>query len=97
MLTGTVADGGCVLTGVLHSSGTLSGTVKRSSAVLAGHVSLNIGHEYYLGSYEATPKTTPQILPTYDKLMSKDITVKSIPFFEVSNPQGGTTFIIGDD
>ncbi len=97
MLTGTVEQGGTLLSGVLQSSGTLSGVVKSAAAELVGRISLNIGHEYYLGSYEATPKTTPQILPTYDKLMSKDITVKSIPFFEVSNPQGGTTFIIGDD
>ena len=49
----------------------------------------------YKGAYEATPKIKAQDFPTAGKTMTKDFKVKGIPSYEVDNPQGGVTFIIG--
>ena len=48
----------------------------------------------YEGPYEVTPTINEQILLTKDKAMEDDLEVKSIPYQEVSNPQGGKTVII---
>lgn len=49
----------------------------------------------YTGSYEVTPKTTAQTLPTANKIMTSDLTVKGIPVTEETNASGGTTVTIG--
>ena len=86
MLTGTIIAQEGILVGVF-----------RPSSNLTGKVAITVDHEYYVGEYDVTPKIEQQVLSTNDKLMADDITVKAIPFYEVSNPQGGTTFIIGGD
>lgn len=56
------------------------------------------GGEPYTGEYDVTPKvSTPVVLQTEGKTMKKDVTVLKIPQFEVSNPEGGKTLIIGDE
>ena len=94
MLTGTIIAQEGILIGVLMPSGLLSGSIRPSSN-LTGKVAITVDHEYYVGEYNVTPKIEQQVLSANDKLMTDDITVKAIPFYEVSNPQGGTTFIIG--
>lgn len=49
----------------------------------------------YEGEYEVTPNLEVQILETKDLRMTDDVTVKEIPYAEVSNPIGGKTAIIG--
>ena len=51
--------------------------------------------EEYKGSYEVTPSVDEQVLPTALKVMRNDLTIKEIPYAEVSNTSGGTTVIIG--
>jgi hypothetical protein len=51
----------------------------------------------YEGSYEVIPKVTAQSLPTKEKYLLKDVTIKEIPFFEVSNLEGGQTIYIGKE
>ena len=51
--------------------------------------------ETYEGDYNVTPKVEEQMLPTKDKVLTDDITVRSIPFFNVSNTSGGSTVYIG--
>ena len=52
----------------------------------------------YEGAYEITPRVNgPVVLPTKDKRMNDDVTVKKIPQYEVSNEAGGKTFIVGDE
>lgn len=51
--------------------------------------------EKYSGPYEATPTKAAQIMPTKDKLLKEDFTVKAIPFFEVTNAANGKTITIG--
>lgn len=51
----------------------------------------------YDGEYEVTPKTyNEQVLPTRNKRMINNLTVKKIPQYEVSN-DSGYTLIIGDE
>ena len=58
--------------------------------------SSEVSIEEYTGAYEITPTTAEQTLLTKDKYMSDDVTVKEIPFFEVSNTSGGSTVYIAD-
>lgn len=56
------------------------------------------GGEPYVGEYEVTPKVEQStVLETTNKVLAKDITVKKIPQFEVSNEAYGKTLIIGED
>lgn len=50
----------------------------------------------YVGEYVITPKKTEQIMNTAGKTMKKDVTVKKVPRYDVSNEFGGTTVIIGE-
>lgn len=52
-------------------------------------------NELYTGAYTVTPKREKQVLPTANKLMAEDVTVKEIPYSVTSNTAGGTTFYIG--
>ena len=60
-------------------------------------VVVSVEREPYEGEYEVTPKISSQILPTAKKLMKDDVTIKSIPYFDVSNPAGGQTIYIGSE
>lgn len=64
---------------------------------LVGSMSKPIGYVDYNGSYEITPKVTEQALPTKDRHMTDDVTVKAIPYFNVSNTAGGSTVFIGSE
>ena len=51
--------------------------------------------EPYTGTYEAIPRVTAQSLPTQDRWLSRDVTVRAIPYHEVENTERGNTAIIG--
>lgn len=51
----------------------------------------------YEGTYDVTPKVEEQTLPTAEKFLEKDVTIKKIPYFEVSNTSGGDTVYIGNE
>lgn len=50
--------------------------------------------EPYTGTYEVTPTTSEQTLPTERRFLSDDVTVHSIPYVETTNEQGGYTISI---
>lgn len=52
-------------------------------------------YEEYQGPFSIEPAKHVQKLPTSDKYVSRDITVKQVPYAEVSNNAGGKTVIIG--
>lgn len=54
-----------------------------------------VGGEKYEGIYEVVPKIQEQKLLTKNKLLTDDVTIKSIPVVKVSNTSGGNTVIIG--
>ena len=76
------------LSGTITSRGTLSATVSKPAF---------LGGEEYEGAYEVTPKVEAQTMPTKYKLLTDDMTVKAIPFFNVSNTSGGSTVFIGNE
>ena len=48
----------------------------------------------YMGEYTVTPKPNEkQVLNTTNKMLVDDITVKEIPYYEVSNAVGHTVYI----
>ena len=51
----------------------------------------------YGGSYDVTPMVSAQTLPTAQKKMIQDMTIKGIPYFETSNSHNGKTEYIGSE
>lgn len=51
----------------------------------------------YDGEYTVTPDVEAQTLETALTYMEEDLTVKAIPFFNVSNNSGGSTVYIGKE
>lgn len=95
-LTGSLdyGDKRGVICGTVSSTSELSGVISSDSGV-SGTVYIEGGREKYTGEYIVIPKSKEQILETANKIMMKDVTVKEIPYAEVSNPAGGVTVIIG--
>lgn len=56
-----------------------------------------IGGEVYEGEYAVTPKVEAQTMPTKEKVMRDDVTIRAIPVFRVSNTSGGTTVYIAKE
>ena len=54
--------------------------------------------DVYTGEYEVTPKAEEdQTLPTAQKFLTKDVTVRKIQYYEMDNDAGGKTIYIGTD
>ena len=49
----------------------------------------------YTGEYTVTPKIHEQTLLTAQKLMTENVMIQAIPYFETSNSSGGKTIYIG--
>ena len=65
---------------------------------LEGHIITKyVGGKPYEGDYVVTPKVEEQIMPTKDKVLLEDVTIKSIPYFNVGNNSGGSTVYIGSE
>ena len=59
---------------------------------------INVVGEKYEGDYEVTPSTySDKVMATQNMVMSKDVTIRKIPQFEVSNTAAGKTLIIGEE
>ncbi len=56
-----------------------------------------VGGEPYTGDYTVTPKVNEQTLPTKDKVLTDNVFIKSIPFFDVGNSSGGSTVYIAKE
>ena len=52
---------------------------------------------HYDGPYEVTPKADEaQTLPTKNTILSEDVTVLAVPFYEADNQNGTTIFIASE-
>lgn len=76
--------------------GTIAGPSKLSGKVNVGGT-IKIEPEHYDGEYEVTPSIEPQVLETNQKFMDDDVTVKKIPYAEVTNTANGITVTIGSE
>lgn len=56
-----------------------------------------VGGQLYEGEYEVTPKVESQSLPTKDKVLTEDVTIKAVPIYRVSNTSGGNTVYIAKE
>lgn len=79
---------------VSGQEGVLYGSIK-AAGNLTGSIFITVDRECYTGNCHVIPKIESQVLSTCDKIITEDITVEGIPIYEVSNPQGGSTVIIG--
>lgn len=52
--------------------------------------------ETYTGDYAITPTVTAQVIPTKNRYLTDDMTVKEIPYYETSNTTGGNTVYIAN-
>lgn len=86
------------LSGRISSGCTLSGTLSCEGG-LSGKVSIPNNYKRYDGNYEAVPNAfNTQTLPTANKLLTQDIVVKKVPYYETSNIQQGiTVYIAGEE
>lgn len=61
-------------------------------------VLISVEGKKYEGEYDITPSTyNDKVLATRNLVMSKDVTIRKIPQFEVSNTADGKTLIIGEE
>lgn len=56
-----------------------------------------VGGDPYVGDYAVTPKVEAQTMPTKNKVMLDDMTIREIPVYEVSNTSGGSTVYIAKE
>lgn len=56
-----------------------------------------VGAPEYSGPYDITPLFSAQTLPTAKRLMQRNLTIKKIPQYEVTNDSNGYTLIIGEE
>lgn len=91
-----------ILDKALTINATLSNKTKMVSAKLHNSkhaitaiIQRSASGEYYTGEYVVTPSTQEQNLETKNKVMSDNVKIEEIPYYETSNPSGGYTVIIG--
>lgn len=56
-----------------------------------------VGGEPYDGDYIVTPRVAEQVMPTKEKVMLEDVTIRGIPYYETSNLSGGNTVYIAKE
>lgn len=81
---------------ILEENATLNVELSSSSSIGIS-VEIQTPHavdvETYEGEYEITPSVSRQELETKNRLLSDDIVVKEIPYYETSNESGITIYI----
>lgn len=92
MITGSIGKIGAEMSGDIMESA-FSGKL---NAEMPGSIVFSI-QDQYDGPYEIIPKTEPQVLSTKEKTMMDDLTVREVPYFEVSNQFGGNTVYIAKE
>lgn len=76
-----------VLKGKIQSEISISATVRYP---------IDVHIPTYDGNYHVVPKSTEQLLPTKDKQMTDNVTIKAIPYFETSNGTGIAIYIASE-
>lgn len=88
------------LSGTLTSAGLLHGTLAGDHHKIQGTLTIPsvVGAEIYDGSYEVTPKAwQEQVLETAHKMMTDDVTVFRVPYYETVNLFDGKTAYIAEE
>lgn len=101
MISGQTAEIGH-LVGVIQTAGEvrpLVGVIQTEGGILSGQIYRYIGSDVdtYDGDYIVKPKPyDDQTLETEGLLMTDDVTVLKIPYYETSNIADGLTVYIGE-
>lgn len=86
--------------GIVESTGNITGLISSEAVigdVQAGRIVIrHSDYPDYSGEYEVTPTPSSQTLETTNKTMRKDLEIRAIPYYDVSNPYGRTIYIGGD-
>ena len=69
-------------------------TDEKFSTEFGSFISSGQNFPYYKGEYTLTPSRKTQELQTANYILKDNITVVAIPYSQVSNTVGGTTFYI---
>ena len=86
------------IAGVVSATQTLIGHLNHEACLVGAIVTAySSGGVKYEGDYEVTPTVDGLELNTKDKYMSDDVTIRAIPFYEVSNTSGGNTVYIAGE
>lgn len=88
------------LSGTLTSAGHLHGSLVTNNHNIHGTLTIPsvVDAEIYVGSYEVTPKAwEEQTLETAHKLMTDDVTVFRVPYYETVNLFDGKTAYIAEE
>lgn len=88
------------LHGTLTSTGQLHGTLVGDHHKVQGTLTIPnvVGAVAYAGPYEVTPKAwEAQILATDGLMMTDDVTVFKVPYYETSNIYDGKTVYIAEE
>lgn len=97
-IVGTVKAQTGTLTGTVAGAKSLTGQMTHEAHLVGSlATAYMVGASPYEGDYEVTPTVDGLSLPTRQKYMTDDVTVRAIPFFEVSNQSGGNTVYIADE
>lgn len=84
------------ISGTLSTIGTLVGELSSPSVISGGLlIPTYVDVDLYEGDYIVSPDFDGRILPTTNKTLSQDVTVKPIEVQVVSNTAGGKTVYIG--
>lgn len=75
----------------------LSGKLSRIDG-LTGQLTISQVYDSYTGDYKVVPQAfSTQTLKTANKLLSQDITVAEVPYFETGNASNGVTVYIAKE
>lgn len=75
----------------------LSGTVSKEISYI-GKLNIITGYDTYQGPYNVIPKAfEQQTLKTANRLMTENVVVLEVPYFEVGNDENGTTVYIAKE
>ncbi|MBR2388213.1 MAG: hypothetical protein IKB02_05980 [Clostridia bacterium] len=72
-----------------------TGAFTKGADIEWGYIGSDTTPDEYNGEYEITPTVEAQTLLTANKLMTKNLLIKEIPYAEVTNSTNGTTVTIG--
>lgn len=95
-VTGSVAEISTI-SGELSSTYTISGSVSETGTV-TGTITVGGVTDYpeYEGPYEVVPTVEAQTLETAYTLLTDDVTVTAVPYYQVSNVSGDTVYIASE-
>lgn len=97
-MIGVVKVPACTIVGTIGHRQSIIGLVSQEYKITGNlATAYTTNTKPYEGDYEITPTVDGMTLETKQRYMTDDVTIKAIPFYEVSNTSGGNTIYIADE